>query len=77
MPVHPVNPPGPVITTKALPEAVERKPYSFQLTATGCPKAGCTWTVTGLPKELAASQSGLISGTPVVAGKFQVDVTVK
>jgi len=67
----------PVITTEAIPEAVENKKYSFQLTATGCPNSGCTWSVTGLPKGLTANTKGLIAGTPVVSGKFNINVTVK
>ena len=67
----------PVITTQAIPEAVENKKYSFQLTATRCPKVGCTWSVTGLPKGLTANTKGLISGTPIVSGKFNINVTVK
>lgn len=69
--------PSPVITTKSIPEAVANKSYSFQLQATGCPRTGCVWTVVGLPKGLSVNSKGLITGTPLVSGKFKLEVTVK
>ncbi len=68
----------PVITTGALPAGETTVPYSQQLSASDGDPACCTWAVTtgSLPSGLSLNQaSGLISGTPTVAGGFSFSVT--
>ncbi len=60
-----------VVTTTTLPDATEGLPYSFQLTATGgCPPYHWRIAFGALPPGLVLSDSGLISGTPTVAGTY-------
>lgn len=69
--------PGVVVTTTALPSAVEGQAYSFQLEATGG-VGPYTWAITAgaLPAGLSLSTAGLISGTPTVSGTFTATFTV-
>ena len=72
-----INPIPPSITTSSLPAGVELVFYSTQVSATG----GTTpysWSATGLPNGLGINSStGVISGTPTIAGNYPVTVTVK
>jgi hypothetical protein len=63
------------IATTSLPDAVVGTPYSQQLTATGG-DGSFTWTNLGLPKGFALSPTGLLTGTPTVAGAFNAVVRV-
>ena len=63
------------IVTASLPDGVVGVAYSASLTASGG-LPPYTWTVGGLPDGLTAAGPA-ISGTPVIAGKFTVSVTVK
>ena len=67
------------IKTDALPDGVETKPYSLQLSATdGSPDY--TWTVVNLPKELIFdSKTGILSGVPAAgtAKTYSIKITVK
>ena len=68
---------APTITTSTLPSATVGQPYSATLQATGG-LAPYTWSLNdgALPTGLTLSTSGLISGTPTVAGSFKFDVLV-
>jgi hypothetical protein len=74
------NPPPPVINTTPAPSSgAINLPYSFTFTATGgLPPLG-TWTETGaLPPGLQFTNStGVLSGTPTVAGISPITVMVQ
>jgi hypothetical protein len=60
--------------TLNLPPATVLVPYAQQLAAIGA-QSGVTWSVVGTPPAgLSVSSSGLLSGTPQVAGQTQVTV---
>lgn len=63
-----------VVTTISLPGGTAGTSYSTQLTASGG-TSPYTFTASGLPANLTASSSGLISGTPASASTSTVSVT--
>ena len=63
------------IVTGSLPDGVVGVAYSAGLAASGG-LPPYTWTVSGLPDGLSATGPA-IGGTPTMAGKFTVNVTVK
>jgi uncharacterized protein (TIGR03437 family) len=70
-----------ITSSATLPNAVINKPYSqFTFTAQSGPQATLTWSVasgTTLPPGLALSPStGVLSGTPLVAGSYAFTVEV-
>ena len=69
---------GPVtIATSSLPNATEKVPYSFTLTARGGHSPYRWSTVGKLPKGLKLNAStGLLSGTPKVSGSFTITFKV-
>lgn len=69
------RPAKPVIDDYAMPEAMVGKAYATQLTAQG--GGQITWTLTGgsLPEGLVLSDSGAITGTPVMDGHYSFNVT--
>ena len=70
----PPLPPPPRISTVSLPSGTRGQPYGSVLAATGG-VAPLRWS--GVPPAgLSLSQTGAISGTPVVPGNFFFDVTV-
>lgn len=64
---------APVITTASLTTGVIGTSYSKTMAASGT--APITWTAVGLPSGLVMSSGGTISGTPIVAGSFNVTIT--
>ncbi len=67
------------VTTAALPGATAGAPYSAQLRASGGPEGARPWYLpagSSLPPGLTLSPSGLLSGTPTVAGRFTFTVAV-
>jgi len=69
------SPPSVIITTMALPPAMQDRAYKFQLAGTGCPSI--FWTVKGLPSGLSATSKGLISGVPTKTGNYEVAVSAR
>jgi len=66
----------PAITVPSTPAGRINQPYSLALQATGG-AAPYRWSATGLPADLTIdSATGVIGGTPTVAGTLQVTVTV-
>lgn len=66
-----------VITTTALPRAIEGQPYSQTLQASGgIPPY--TWSVGAgsLPAGVSLSSAGVLDGTPSVTGVFNFDAQV-
>jgi hypothetical protein len=73
---------GPVATTSVVittaspvPDAVQGKAYTFQLTASGG-LPPYTWTASGLPDGLQISKDGKISGMPTNQGTVKFQATV-
>ncbi len=60
-----------ITKTSPLPGGTISNPYSTTFTATGC-GSNCVWTVVSgtVPTGLSFSNSGVLSGTPTVAGTF-------
>lgn len=65
----------PCVPLPTLPVAVAGVPYFQQLSAFGGSAAGHTWSATRVPTGLTLSTSGLLSGTPLTRGTFQLAVT--
>jgi hypothetical protein len=63
------------ITTASLSEATVDSGYSNTLSAEGG-TSPYTWTASGLPSGLTMSTEGAISGSPALAGDFNINVTV-
>lgn len=67
------TPPGPFITTNALPNATVGFPYNRALQETGV--ASALWFGSGLPPGLTLDESsGLVTGTPTAAGAYSFSV---
>ena len=58
-----------ITSSNALPSATVNTPYSASLTASGG-TGPYMWKGTGLPSWLSLSSSGVLTGTPAVAGSF-------
>ena len=66
-----------ITTPPSLPSTAIGSSYSVTLTASGGQQP-YTWSTSGLPAGLSLnSSSGVISGTPTVAGSYNFTVTVK
>ena len=64
------------ITTAAFPQGSVGAQYSFAAQAAGGSKP-YTWSALGLPKGLAMSPSGVVSGTPTQKGTVTVTLMAK
>jgi len=64
------------ITTSSLPAGTTTSAYSQQIVVVGGTTA-YSFSVTGFPKGLSISASGLITGTPSTVGTFAITVQVK
>jgi hypothetical protein len=65
-----------VIGTRALANGTVGQPYRQLVTASGGAQP-FTWTAPGLPRGLSIDRTGLISGTPLEGGTFQVNLIVR
>jgi large repetitive protein len=66
---------GLTITSASLPNGVVGTAYSATLAAGGGTPP-YTWAASGLPQGITATTAGVLSGTPTVAGSFNIAVTV-
>lgn len=64
------------ITPTTLPNAKVGEPYTVQLRGTGG-VGGYLWSADSLPPGLTLSPSGLVDGTPTVAGTWQTTINVR
>lgn len=71
-----VNPRAPLtIVTRRAPQAVVGQEYTYQFEATGgSATSTLTWTAMGVPGGLSLSDSGLLTGTPAMAGSSTMAV---
>jgi hypothetical protein len=66
----------PIVTTPSDQITVINNPVSLQVVST-CVVTPCTYTMTNPPVGLSISNTGLISGSPTVAGTVTMTVTVR
>jgi type II secretory pathway pseudopilin PulG len=66
----------PIVTTPSDQTTVINKPVNLQVVST-CVVTPCTWTMTNAPVGLSISSTGLITGSPTVAGTVTMTVTVR
>jgi len=66
-----------ITTNSPLPDGTQGVAYSTTLSAAGGSGAGYLFSLTGiLPPGMVLSQNGLLSGTPSLAGSYQVTIQV-
>ena len=65
----------PVVTNPGAQSSTVGDSVSLQIAATDADSDPLTFSATGLPSGLSISTSGLISGSPTVAGSYSVTVT--
>jgi hypothetical protein len=63
------------ITTVSLQEGVQGKSYSASIGTTDA-AAPLIWSATGLPQGLNISGSGVLNGSPLVSGDYNINITV-
>jgi hypothetical protein len=69
----PTPKPAPVITTSSSASATQGRVFKYQITGTNSPTS---FGASGLPSGLSVNTaSGLISGTPTVAGTFNITIS--
>lgn len=69
--IGPRIPTPPVITSQGQVSAIVNEPFEFQIEATNDP---ANFSTSSLPVGLVISSTGLISGTPTIAGEYQVTI---
>ena len=67
----------PKINTTALPGMAVDRPFRFQIDATVYGGRGYGMSVSGLPWGLEMTHEGLITGSPITGGEYNVAVTVQ
>jgi large repetitive protein len=67
--------PGLQIVTESLPEGTQGKNYTIKINTTAAAEP-IIWSATGLPSGIIITNSGVLSGTSLVSGDYNISVMV-